>query len=266
MKKWGLPVVILILAFLVSSGCVSEQKAPSPPPAAVRPGELRTHYTIGVDADFPPFTSIDSEGNFSGFDIDAARWVAARKGFDIGFTAVPWDTAVPALESGRIDILWSGVTVTRDRQARIDFTRPYMILTPGVAARNGSGVTMEVLHSGRLRIGTQNGSTEAGWVNRTLVQTGKMPISNHSMYPDVPALTGALANGAVDVVIVQSPSLKRAISGKPLVIIGEIPTEGQVAVAVRKNDTALLASLDHGLSELAEDPYWGQLKERYGLS
>ncbi len=49
---------------------------------------------------------MDSGGNVSGFDIDAARWIAELKGFDVRFVAVPWENAISDLESGRIDMIY----------------------------------------------------------------------------------------------------------------------------------------------------------------
>lgn len=74
-------------------------------PAAGIPQEARHHDIIGVDAGYPLFSSAESRGNFSGFEIEAARLVAEREVFDVTFAAVPWDTIVPALESGKIDII-----------------------------------------------------------------------------------------------------------------------------------------------------------------
>jgi polar amino acid transport system substrate-binding protein len=263
--KGTVPVFIALSFLLLAAGCVSAPGSPAPQPATTTPQEVRPLYIIGVDGAYPPFTSMDSGGNFSGFDIDAARWIAEREGFDVQFVAVPWDNVVPALEKGTIDIIWSGMTVTKERQAQVNFSVPYYTVNKSIATRAGSTVTLQDLYDGRLRIGAQAGSTEADWVRDNLVLTGKMPASNLSLYPDITSLTTNLENGTVDASIIQSPSQQRVVTQRPLVIIGTILSLDRYAVAVRKTDPELLASVDDGLLALMKDTYWQQLKQKYGL-
>lgn len=265
MKGTVIVLVALVFLFLVAAGCVSSPESPTPQPASITPQEVRPHYIIGVDGDFPPFASKDREGNFSGLDIDAARWIAEREGFDVSFIAVPWDTVVPLLEAGEIDIIYAGMTVTEDRKARMNFSVPYYTVNQSIAVRAGSPLTMQDLYDGRLRIGTQAGSTEADWVNKTLIQTGKMPASHLFLYPDITTLTENLENGTIDASIIQTPTQKRAVHNKPLVIIGSTPSEETYAVAVRKTDPELLARMDEGLVQLMNDPYWRLLLKKYDL-
>jgi polar amino acid transport system substrate-binding protein len=265
MKGTVIVFIALVFSLLVTTGCISLPNGPSAQPATTTPQEVRPYYIIGVDGDFPPFTSKDSGGNFSGLDIDAARWIAEKKGFQVQFVAVPWDNIVPSLEAGTIDIIWSGMTVSDERQAKVNFSKPYYSVNQSIAVRAGSPVTMQDLYNGRLRIGVQTGSTEADWVIKNLIQTGKMPASNLSQYPDITILTNNLENRTVDASIIQVPSQQRAISGRSLVIIGTTPSQDLYAVAIRKTDPKLLAIIDDGLLQLMKDPYWQKLKQKYDL-
>jgi polar amino acid transport system substrate-binding protein len=265
MKGTVIVFIALVFSLLVTTGCMSLPNGPSAHPATTTPQEVRPNYIIGVDGDFPPFTVKDSGGNFSGLDIDAARWIAEKKGFQVQFVAVPWDNIVPSLEAGTIDIIWSGMTVSDERQAKVNFSKPYYSVNQSIAVRAGSPVTMQDLYNGRLRIGVQTGSTEADWVIKNLIQTGKMPASNLSQYPDITILTNNLENRTVDASIIQVPSQQRAISGRSLVIIGTTPSQDLYAVAIRKTDPKLLAIIDDGLLQLMKDPYWQKLKQKYDL-
>lgn len=265
MKGTVIVFIALVFLFLVAAGCMSAPENPALQPATNTLQEVRQHYIIGVDGDFPPFASKDGGGNFSGLDIDAARWIAEREGFDATFVAVPWDNVLPLLEAGKIDIIYSGMTVTEERQALVNFSVPYYTVNQSIAVRAGSAHTMQDLFNGRLRIGTQAGSTEADWVNKTLIQTGKMPASNLFQYPDITTLTDNLENGTVDASIIQTPTQHRVVNGKPLIIIGSTPSQEAYAVAVRKTDPELLVIMDDGLVQLMKDPYWQQLLKKYDL-
>lgn len=256
MKAATLLVSALLAVSLLLAGCTS-----APPPVQ----EQQARYVIGIDADFPPFTSLDSSGSPAGFDIDAARYVAAAEGLDVVFVAVPWDGIIPALENGDVDIVWSGLTVTDERQARVSFTHPYLTVNQSIAARAGAGTSMEDVLAGRARIGVQAGSTGEAWAAENLVGTGAMADADLVRFPGVTGLTGALEAGRIDASIIQAPAQERAIAGRNLSVIGTIPAQESYAVAVRQGDTVLLATLDRGLLRLKGDPYWQQLKETYGL-
>ncbi|MCQ8893622.1 MAG: transporter substrate-binding domain-containing protein [Methanolinea sp.] len=253
----GISVLVVISVF--SAGCLSGKTTP-PGPAGGRPV-----YVIGVDTDYRPFTYLDEQGNFTGFDTDAARWIAARKGFDPVFVGVPWDEIIPALEQGKVDMVYSGLTVTPEREKRVDFTRPYYTVNQSVAAREGSHITMQDFHAGRLRVGAQAGSTGAAWVGENLVRAGLMPAENLVLYPDLPSLTRGLEEGAVQTIIGDSPSFGLMTRKKPFTIIGEVPTREKYAIAVRKGDTRTREMMDEGLSQLMNDPSWTLLLEKYGL-
>jgi len=256
----------LILAlFLVLAGCASPLQETTTQPVAPAGTESRPHYLVGADGGFPPFTMADQNGTISGFDADAARWVAEHEGFDITFVALPWDTIVPSLESRRIDIIWSGMTITDQRREQMNFSEPYYTVSPVFAVRNGSPITLQDLYAGRLRVGAQAGSTEADWISDNLVKTGKMPAANLTLYPDIPTLSDRVADGSVDISLVQGPTQQRFAASRPLVIIGSAPEREIYAVAVRKDDPELLARINEGLSRLKKDPYWQELKQKYGL-
>jgi polar amino acid transport system substrate-binding protein len=265
MKRPVIVFMVLLFSLLIAAGCMSAPDGPTTVPATSTPKEVRPLYTIGVDGDFMPFTLKTCGGNFTGFDVDAARWVAEHEGFDVQFVAVPWDTVVPALEAGEIDIIWSGMTVTEKRQAQMNFSHPYYTVNTSIAVRAGSPVTMQDFYDGRLRIGAQSGGIEADWVHENLIQTGKMPASNLFLYPDIITLTNNLENGTVEASLIQTPSQQMAVRGSNLVIIGSTPSQDRCAVAVRKTDPELLASIDDGLVHLMKDPYWQVLLQKYGL-
>jgi polar amino acid transport system substrate-binding protein len=93
-----------------------------------------------------------------------------------------------------------------------------------------------------------------------------MPAANHIRFPDLSALVENLANKTIDASVYDAPPQEWAITGKSLTIIGEIPTQERYAVAIRKNDTHLLATMDDGLRQIMADPYWQHLLRKYDLA
>jgi polar amino acid transport system substrate-binding protein len=256
----------LLIGLLIASGCVSVPVNPVPAGTTPAPLDRKTTCVVGIDGDYPPFTYVDQYGNFQGFDVDSARWIAEREGFDLEFAAVPWDGIIPALQAGEIDMIYSGMTVTPERQQLVNFTSPYFSANQSLAIRAGSRITVQEVLTGNVSIGAQAGSTGARWVEDNLVLTGKMPADRFRTYPDLTALIAGLGNGSVDATIYDAPSHRIAIRGKTLGILYEIITNEQYAVAVRKTDTRLLAAMNEGIRQLKQDPHWKTLLQKYHLS
>jgi polar amino acid transport system substrate-binding protein len=266
MKETAGIVITLVIGFLALAGCVSAPADQAPATLSPVTQEAQPHYIIGVDGDYPPFTYHDSSGNLTGFDIEAARWIAERQGFEAKFVEVPWDGIIPALKSGSIDMIYSGLTVSRERERDVNFTRPYYTVNQSVAIRRGTGIIMQDLYSGRLRIGAQAGSSGEAWVEENLQRKGTMRAEALVLFPDLQTLTEGLVNETIDASVFDAPPQELAIAGRSLTIIGEIPTEEHYAVAVRKTDPQLMAIMDDGLEKLMQDPYWQQLLQKYSLA
>ena len=171
----------------------------------------------------------------------------------------------PCLESGKIDLIYSGMTITPEREERVNFSVPYLKVSQSVAIRQDGNFTMDDFVLGKLVVGTQRGSTGASWVLTNLIDPGKMPVDNLKLYDNFRLVAADLATGRIDAAIYNGPPMREAIAGKPLVIIGESNTGEEYGVAVRKTDPGLLATINEGLNSLMQDPYRETLKDKYNL-
>jgi polar amino acid transport system substrate-binding protein len=89
-----------------------EQTASAEPPSdLVREGQ----FTVCTDPSYPPLESFDENGEFVGFDIDAAEAVAAIWGLEAVFQETSFSGILPALDSGRCDVAWSGLFLDPER-------------------------------------------------------------------------------------------------------------------------------------------------------
>ena len=81
---------------------------------------------VGSETVYPPFEFLDSNsGKYVGFDIDLIDEVAKRAGFEPQILSMGLDGLIPALMSGSIDVAVSALTITPERAAKVDFTKPY---------------------------------------------------------------------------------------------------------------------------------------------
>ena len=87
-------------------------------------GELR----VGFESGYMPFEMTDKRGNFVGFDIDMAKEMAKAMGVKFVPVNTAWDGIIPALTTKKFDIIMSGMTITQERNLKINFANPYIIV------------------------------------------------------------------------------------------------------------------------------------------
>ena len=83
-------------------------------------------FTLGFDANFPPYGYVDEEGNYVGFDLDLAAEVCSRLGWNLVLQPIDWDSKDMELESGAIDCIWNGFTMSDDRLEKYAWSKPYV--------------------------------------------------------------------------------------------------------------------------------------------
>ncbi|MGH8461967.1 MAG: transporter substrate-binding domain-containing protein [Stenotrophobium sp.] len=87
-------------------------------------GELR----VGVEAGYMPFEMRDRNGAIIGFDVDLARLMARSMGVKLTLVNTQWDGIIPALLTGKFDILMGGMTITPERNLQVNFADPYITI------------------------------------------------------------------------------------------------------------------------------------------
>jgi polar amino acid transport system substrate-binding protein len=247
----------LLIAAICGSGTPEAQQGTS------QSGEMAC--IVGVDGQFQPFSYLDSSGNIQGFDVDSMRWIAEKEGLSVTFQVIEWDGIIPALLADKIDIIYSGMTITPERSEKVDFSVPYWEVNQDVVARSDSATTLDDVCAGKVTIGSKSGCTATTWIDQNLVQTGKMPSSQLKLYANTPLAIDDLVAGRTDAVIFDDLVLKDMIANRPVKIIGNIETHEEFGIAVRKSDSQLLATLNDGLAQLKADPYWQELIVKYSM-
>jgi polar amino acid transport system substrate-binding protein len=253
---------VLITLLLVCAGCTTTSPAGTP---AAGTGVQDKTYIVGIDGQYQPFSYIDASGTAQGFDVDAMRWIAEKKGMKVTFQATAWDGIIPALQAKKIDLIYAGMTITPERAEQVNFTAPYWEVNQDVVARKDSNLTLDHVKAGKAIIGTQSGCTAAIWIDKNLISTGKMPQGNLKLYDNTPLAVDDLTSGRVDAVMYDDLVLKDIIANKSVKKIGNIETKEEFGIAVRKSDPELQATLNDGLVQLKADPYWQELIVKYKM-
>jgi len=219
-------------------------------------------YINGIDANFPPFAYVGPDGKPTGFDVEAMDWIAKEMGFKVTHQPMEWSGIVASLKARKIDMISSGLSVTPARAEQINFSEPYWIVKQVVVAPKNSGLTVEKVLTGGLKIGVQAGTSDAKAMAETNGQGGRK-------YELVEYANSALAaqdvlNGRIEAAVMNDAPAAAAAAKIEVKVIGEagIPSE-EFAVGVAKDDPETLKMVNEGLVRLMADPYWNELVEKY---
>lgn len=110
--------LVRLLTLLGGCGCLLVASACSP--------KREKPLVIGLELDYPPFEMTDPQGRPSGISVEMARALATSLGREVALENIPFDGLIPALKTGKIDLIISSMTITTERAESIDFSDPYV--------------------------------------------------------------------------------------------------------------------------------------------
>ncbi len=146
-KVWGLFLVLIALVFSACSDSHKEKKD------ALEVIKQRGVLKVGVFSDKPPFGSVDSKGQYQGYDVVIAKRMALDLLGDenkIEFIPVEASARVEFLKANKVDIIMANFTHTKEREKVVDFAKPYMKVALGVISKDGVIKNIEELNDKEL--------------------------------------------------------------------------------------------------------------------
>ncbi len=221
---------------------------------------LAQTYVVGTSADFPPFEYME-DGEFVGFDMDLMRAIAEEMDFEIEFRDISFDSLIPGLRTGTIDIVIAAMTITEERARAVDFSDPYYVANQSIIVREDSGFNLTVLF-GDNRIGAQTGTTGDLWVTEELYDEGIL-TGRVVRYETFDLAIEDLVNENVEALVLDRPVAERFVEARPLVLVGEIITHEEYGIAVDRGNEELLAKINEGLEKVVDSGRMGELIDKY---
>ena len=115
-----------------------------------------TKFTVGFDAEYPPYGYIADDGSYTGFDLDLAAEVAERNGWEFTAEPIDWDSKDALIDSGQITCIWNGFTY-EGRENDYSFSALYMLNSQVIVTKADSDVASIDDLAGK-NVMTQSGS------------------------------------------------------------------------------------------------------------
>ena len=217
---------------------------------------------VGTSADWPPFEWVDNNNNFVGFDMDLMKILASIQGYEVEIKDIGFDSLIPALQSGKIDLMAAGATLTEERLEVLDASTPYWEVNIGVLVTDNSELNIATALTGGSTIGAQRGTTQADWLEDNLVQQGiEVKIE---LYETNDLGIIDLNNKRIDAFVADTPAAEAFAELNPIKIVGTFNTEDELVYYVQKGDPkGILPVINEGLTKVKMTSIWNNLVNAY---
>ena len=244
---------------LAAAGCGSSESAAQGDDSlkkVLQAGQL----VLGLDTEFPPMGFIDETGEIVGFDIDVAREVCSRLGVTLVPKGIDWDHKEEELNSGAIDCIWNGMSVTPERAAAMNLSEPYMNNEQIFVVLGDSDVKEMQDLIGR-RVGVQVGSTSQEALEASALYADVVVVASETHQENV----RKLKEGEVDAILVDSVAAFYSVfsSDQLYYILPESLGQEEYAIGFRKGDQALRDRVQEIIGDMKADGTLGQISKKW---
>ena len=224
-------------------------------------------FRQGIDPEYPPFSYLDDNGEYAGFDVEVCQKACEILGLDYEAVPVNWDNKENSLNANEHDCVWSGMTI---KQSMIDagfvISTPYYENKQVILVKEGSGIASSADLAGKrvaVQLGTSGEDMLAG-DQLELSQTfeGGAAITMESFL----VCATELDAGGVDAVVVDLPVAQElAAKYEGFIILDEILGNEQYGILYRAGDEELCQKVDEAVMQLVADGTYLKLVEKYNL-
>ena len=261
MRLKQLVLCVLALGLLCSTALADdiELARKSTINAIIERGELR----VGFDAGYMPFEMTDKNGQFIGFDIDIAKEMAKAMGVKFVPVNTEFDGIIPALMTDKFDIILSGMTITQERNLKIGFTDPYIVVGQSILLNKkleGKITSWEQLNDPQYSVVSRQGTTGEEAAKRYLPKAKFKTFEKEA--------DGALevANDRADAWVYDMPFnvVFYAEQGKGKVIHLDKPfTFEPLGIGIKQGDPDFMNFLNNFLRQLKADGRYDRMYDKW---
>ncbi len=263
MKKLTSILAAILIISLALTGCENKQETTQTqepekaPVTALDKIKEVGEISIATNPDYPPFETIDDQGNVIGFDIDLSTAVAKELGVAPKFVKMSFDTIITAVKNGQADIGVSAFSITEERKQSIDFSNPYYSSSQVIMVLKDSGFTGKDDLAGKT-IAVELSTTGAD-AAKTIEDAQVKAVDDYNV------ATMMLKNGSAHAVVLDAPIAAEYVSRYDFAVLDTPLTFEETAMVIKKGNTALKEAIDNALEKIKADGRYDELKKKWNI-
>lgn len=222
-------------------------------------------FVMGVDAEYPPFSYLGEDGQYTGFDVEVCKAVCDLLGWDLQVFGVNWDQKLVQLDAKECDCVWSGMTILDSmKEAGYVISAPYYDNTQVIMVKVGSDIKSSADLAGKVV------AVQLGTSGEALLADGGDLADLAATFADLTTCDSflkcftELGGGAVDAVIVDKPvAVSYAESNKGFTVLDEGLGAEQYGIAFRAGDEELCATVEDAVAQLVANGTYAEIAAKY---
>lgn len=221
-------------------------------------------FTVGFDAEFPPYGYMDEDGAYTGFDLELAAEVCSRRGWELEKQPIDWDSKDFELSSGSIDCIWNGFTMN-GREDAYTWSLPYVDNSQVFVVKADAAITSFDDLAGKL-VGVQKDSSALAALEGDAADLAAT-FAELNQYADYNTGFMDLEAGAIDALAIDIGVADYQIKsrGEGYLIMDERLATEQYGIGFLLGNDELKNQVEATLLEMAEDGKFMEIAEKYGL-
>ncbi len=233
--------------------------------------DLRSTFTVGFDAEFPPYGYQDTEtGEYVGFDLSLAQEVCDRRGWTLIKQPIDWNSKDMELKTGAIDCIWNGFTMN-GRENDYTWSTPYVDNSQVAIVRDDSGITELSQLAGKIVAVQADSSALAAFTGDDASEENKALAASFADLQQVGDYNSAFLNlqsGAVDAVCMDIgvASYEMEARGGGFTMLDERISSEEYGIGFLLGNTELRDEVQETLLEMLADGTFDRIAEKWGLT
>jgi polar amino acid transport system substrate-binding protein len=266
-KEGNLPVKRLILGFLVcclSLAGITDLAGASDRAPVLAPILERGVLRVGTSGSQPPFSMKARNGELIGYEVDLAKLLAHAMGVKLRLVEKPFPELLPALDSGELDMVMSGMTMTAERNVRFAFVGPYIVSGKSVLSNSASLIASidvaDDINQGDITVTALKGSTSQ-WFVEKMMSKAKLVTTD-----DYEAGVQMVLDGKADAMVADMPICSLSVLRFPdaeLATLGKPLTLEPIGMALAPGDSLFVNMAENYLGAMKATGLLDQLEKRW---
>ena len=260
MKKILAMILAMVMALSLAACGKTEQKDEKKDDTAA----AKT-FIMGIDAEYPPFSYIDENGEYTGFDVEVCKAACDLLGWDMQVFPVNWDQKLVQLDANECDCVWSGMTILDSmKEAGYVLSAPYYDNTQVIMVKEGSDIKSSADLAGKVV------AVQLGTSGEALLSDGGDLADLKATFAELTTCDSflkcftELGGGAVDAVIVDKPvAVSYAENNEGFTVLDEGLGAEQYGIAFRSSDAELCEQIEGAVAQLVANGTYAEIAAKY---